>query len=239
MKSLSIDWLTEGLFDVEYKTYVLLAYLSEIKKNFNQQKLFPDFSDLVQHYHNLLAIKNGRDQLKQSFPKELNAADWQNLQLEFKEKFEENDFFGVMDEIIAYSIPAMQTHLTDGKDLYQMVATNIVISPVGLASLNTQEGYFFLMAPPKNLVKIYRYNTSQLHLPDGPYRSLHVSHLHDIQLGYANTLESIKIDLLRKTQSQEFPATYLIESNILVPWDESLLPVAKRSFVEYLTKSNP
>lgn len=236
MKSLSKDWITEGLIDVEYKTYVLLAYLSEIKQEFNAQKLYPGFGDLVLQYQNVLDVKNGREQMKQSFPKALESADWDSLKMEYVDKVQDNDFFGVMDEIIEYSIPAMQIHLEEGKGLYQMVEEHLQISPVGLASLSNHQGYFFLCAPPKKVARLYQYTMTKVHLADGNYRALHVSHLEDIRLGYTTTFESIKIDLIRSSKASFAPATYLIESELNLPLEESLLPVAKRRLVEHLVK---
>lgn len=237
MKTLSNNWITEGLIDVEYKSYVLLAYLSWVKDEFNAQKLYPGFSDLVSHYQNLMAVKTGREEMKKAFPKEIERADWDNFQLEFREKAEENNFLEEMDRIIEYSIPAMLTHLEDGKNLYQFVEQHLNISPVGLASLSTGEGFFFLMAPPKKSVRVYNYQTTMMHLPDGPYRALHVNFLDEIRLSFTRTLENIKLDLVRSHPNPVFPATFLIESDLLVPREESLLPVAKRRLVEYLAKS--
>jgi len=238
MKSLSKDWITEGLIDVEYKTYLLLAYLSEVKNEFNAQKIYPGFSDLYKHYQSIISVKTGREQMKNAFPKALKSADLESMKLEYTEKIPENDFFQVMDEIIEYSIPAMKSHLEDGKELVELVAKNLNISEVGLSSIYTDEGYFFLCAPPKMEASIYQYSMTKVHLPDGNYRALHVSHLSDIRLGYTNTFESVKSDLIRKSKSDKFLATYLIESEVYVPWEESLLPVAKRRLLEYLTKEN-
>ncbi len=236
MKTLSNDWITEGLIDAEYKSYVLMAYLTTVGKEFKEQKLFPGFSDLVQHYQNLLSVKTGRDQLKKAFPKELDRADWENFQLEFKDKTNEDEFMMEMDRIIDYSIPVMQSHLEDGKSLYQFVEQHLNISPVGLASLSSDEGFFFLLAPPKKTTRIYFYQSAMMHMPDGQYRAIHVNYVDEVSLGFTSTLESIKLDLLRTYKKPTVPATYVIESEILVPWNESLLPVAKRSLVEYLAK---
>lgn len=237
MKTLSNDWITEGLIDAEYKSYVLMAYLSWIKQEFNEQKLYPGFSDLVQHYQNVLSVKTGREQLKKAFPKDIEKADWENLTFQFKEKRDENDFFEEMDRIIEYSLPIMQSHLEEGKSLYQFVEQHLHISPVGIASLSTGEGFFFLLAPPKKATQIYHYQSTLMHLPDGNYRALHVSFLDEVRLSYTTTLEGIKLDLLRKHPKPQVPATFLIESEVLVPWNESLLPVAKRRLVEYLAKA--
>jgi hypothetical protein len=65
-----------------------------------------------------------------------------------------------------------------------------------------------------------------------------VSHVNNIRLGYKNTFESVKSDLIRSSKSEKFLATYLIESEVFVPWEESLLPVAKRRLIEYLANEN-
>ena len=57
MKKLEKDWLTSGLIDFEYKKYILLAYLQEVKGNFDSNKLYPHLSDLIFHYQNLLDLK--------------------------------------------------------------------------------------------------------------------------------------------------------------------------------------
>ncbi len=236
MKSLNNDWITEGLIDVEYKTYLLLAYLAEVRSQFNAQKIYPGFTDLLHHYKNVLSVKSGRETMKNAFPKELTSADWESMKLEFESKEKDNDFFGVMDEIIEYSIPAMKQHLDEGTELYKHVEQNLRISEVGLSSPFVETGYFFLCAPPKKEAGIYEYSLTRVHLPDGNYRALHVSHISNFSLSFTQTFESIKTDLIRSAGSGNRYATYLIESEVVVPWEESLLPVAKRRLVEYLAQ---
>jgi hypothetical protein len=141
-----------------------------------------------------------------------------------------------MDEIIEYSIPAMKQHLDEGKGLYQMIEENLNISEIGLRSVDLNNGYFFLCAPPKKEAKIYQYSLTKVHMPDGNYRAIHVSHLSDITLSYTNTFESAKSDLIKSSRSGSALTTYLIESEVFVPWEESLLPVAKRRLVEFIAK---
>ena len=238
MKSLSNDWITEGLIDVEYKTYVLLAYLAEVKQQFNDQKIYPGFTDLLNHYQNVLSVKTGRENLKKSFPKMLSSADMKEMKLNYEETVKDNDFFEVMDAIIEYSIPTMKKHLEEGKGLYQFVEENLSISTVGIQAPTINQGYFFLFAPPKLDSKIYKYNLTQVHLPDGNYRALHVSHLSDFRLSFTTTFESVKSELIRSEKSMPGFSTYLIESDVFVPWEESLLPVAKRRLVEFLARES-
>ena len=63
MKALNKDWITENSLDFEYKKYVLLAYLQSVEKEFEVQRLYPALSDLVEHYRNVILIKENADQL--------------------------------------------------------------------------------------------------------------------------------------------------------------------------------
>jgi hypothetical protein len=57
MSKLSKDWLTENHIDLEFKQYLLLAYLQEVKENYNSNKIYPYLSELIEHYKNLILIK--------------------------------------------------------------------------------------------------------------------------------------------------------------------------------------
>ena len=50
ISNLNRDWVTEGNLDVEYKKYLLLAYLQFVQQNFSQKKLYPPLSELIEHY---------------------------------------------------------------------------------------------------------------------------------------------------------------------------------------------
>ncbi|MBK6835034.1 MAG: hypothetical protein IPG89_12470 [Bacteroidetes bacterium] len=60
MGKLSKDWLTEQHIDLELKQYVLLAYLQEVKESYRATKIYPYLGELIEHYKNLLLIKNIR-----------------------------------------------------------------------------------------------------------------------------------------------------------------------------------
>ena len=53
--------------------------------------------------------------------------------------------------------------------------------------------------------------------------------------GTLNTYESIKSDLLRFHRNLPNPAAYVIESEFLLPFDETFLPIAKRALVRALS----
>ena len=76
MKALNQNCITESHIDFEYKKYILLSYLKEMNKNFNEQKLYPFLSDLLQHYLSLNELKDKKVFVANHFPKQISRFDF-------------------------------------------------------------------------------------------------------------------------------------------------------------------
>ena len=50
-----------------------------------------------------------------------------------------------------------------------------------------------------------------------------------------NTPEAIKLSLIRRNQFLPNPAVYYVYTDIAFPLEQTLLPVAKRSLVKYIS----
>ena len=81
---LSETWFMEGFIDFELQKYRLLAYLQEVKKCFNETKLYPQLSDVVFHYNNLLAFQTNKQFLQDRFPKKFDKLDMQKLEMVYE-----------------------------------------------------------------------------------------------------------------------------------------------------------
>ena len=73
MKKLSETWFAEGYIDFELKKYTLLSYLQEINHYFDANKLYPQLSDLIFHYNNLVAFRENKKYLQEHFPKKTHG----------------------------------------------------------------------------------------------------------------------------------------------------------------------
>ncbi|MCS7074504.1 MAG: hypothetical protein NZ108_08565, partial [Bacteroidia bacterium] len=83
MKPLSDSWLTDGILDVEYKQYILLSYLQEIRKDYLEWKLYPALADVIRHYANLHDFLNKKTDLEKSFRQTLRQINPETLQLQY------------------------------------------------------------------------------------------------------------------------------------------------------------
>ncbi|HPN59640.1 MAG TPA: hypothetical protein PLU11_10725, partial [Chitinophagaceae bacterium] len=146
MKSLSETWFAEGRIDFELKKYTLLAYLQEVNKYFDENKLYPQLADIIFHYNNIVAFRENKKYLQEHFPKKLTGLQMEKLQLIYEQMLEDDELMQELENIIHYSASRIKKTISNGTEIYEFVEDKICITPIGLIPLDTKEGYFFLSA---------------------------------------------------------------------------------------------
>lgn len=237
MESLPKDWLTQGLIDFEYKKYLLLAYLQTVKKSFTKVELYPFMADLVFHYRNLMAVKENKTLIRESFPKELSVDELHRLELSYRELIEDDAIMHELESIIEFAIPHIKSSLQEGSVIYEYVESKCEISAVGVTPLYAREGYLFVTQPPEKETFVYRYQMSIIEDANEQLSSLNTTFLTSLERTLANTYEQMKLSLVRQFKDMPNPATYLIVSRLRVPLAQTLMPVAKRMFVKHLSNA--
>lgn len=237
MEKLSKDWLTQGLIDFEYKKYLLLAYLQTVKKSFSKVELYPFLADLVFHYRNLIAVKENKALIRESFPKEISQEELKKLELSYRELVEDDAIMSQLESIIEFAIPQIKDSLQEGSVIYEYVESQCEISPVGVTPLYANEGYLFVTQPPEKETKVYRYQVSIFEDSKEQLRSLNTQFIENVNKNPLETYERIKLDLIRRYKDLPNPAAFLVLSKMRFPLMETLMPVAKRLFVKRISQS--
>ena len=236
MKSLSETWFAEGYIDFELKKYTLLAYLQEINKNFNESKLYPQLSDIIFHFNNLIAFRENKKFLQEHFPKKLTGIQMEKLQLLYQQMIEDDELMQELEDIINYSANTMKTTINSGVEIYEFVEDKINIAPVGIIPLDNQEGYFFLNTTAQKETLVYHYRLSFFEKHDEKYRSMKTCYVNSWHRNFINSFENIKSELVRYRRQLPNPAVYSVEIELGFPVEETLLPIAKRRLVKYISE---
>lgn len=234
MNNLSETWFADGYIDFEQKKYTLLAYLQRITRYFNENKLYPQLGDVIFHYNNLVAFKENKQFLQQQFPKRLTAINMEKLQLLYEQMIADDELMQELESIIQYAIHKMNGTIREGAEIYEFVEDSLNISPVGLIPLDTQEGYLFLCDGRYQDTVVYEYRLSIFERHDEKYRGIHTQYIDTYAKKLVESSEDIKIDLIRQRKKLPNPAVYRVETNLVFPVTETLLPIAKRSLVKYI-----
>lgn len=228
---LSKNWLTEKHIDFEYKKYVVLAYIKEVSENFEANRLYPTLSELVEHYRQLVSIKENKQHLKDAFPQRMQQVDMERFLINYEKIVEDDALMAELESIIEYSIPQFKHSLSEGKKIYDFIEEHLSISPVGVMPLYPEQGYMFIKNASADTI-VYEYQITIFQQPDEKYRGIHTTYVKSYTKSFVNTYEYIKTDLVRENKNLPNPAAFAVESDLKLPLEQTLLPIAKRALVK-------
>lgn len=237
MSSLSETWFADGYIDFELKKYALLAYLQQINRYFNEHKLYPQLTDIIFHYNNLVAFRENKQFLQQQFPKRLTAVNMEKLQLLYEQMIADDELMQELENIIQFAIHHLNGTIKEGTEIYEKVEDSLNISPVGVIPLDSQEGYFFLCDGRYRETLVYEYRLGIFERHDEKYRGIHTQYIDTYTQNFVHSCENIKTSLIRERRQLPNPAVYRVETRLVCPVNETLLPIAKRCLVKYIARN--
>jgi hypothetical protein len=201
-------------------------------------ELYPFLSDLVFHYRNLKSISENKGLIQEAFPKEISLENLKNLEISYRKIIDDDSVMQQIEEIINFSLPKVKDSLDEGSFIYDYVESQCEIAPVGLASLYANEGYLFISQPPQNEAEVFRYQITFFQQSNESMRGIHTQFMFTTERTFTNTFEQIKLKLIREFTDLPNPSTYLITSKLKFPFNQTLMPVAKRLLVKHIAKAD-
>ena len=227
MTQLNKNWFFNGTLDVEYKKYILLAYLQYVDKHFKSTELYPYLSELVYHYNNLNNYHEKKNEFRQNFPKELKGIDLIKLKLVYKELLKDDQTLATIDKIVSYSLPKIKEYLDNGSEIFNFIEEQINLYELSVMPLYKAEGYLIIDSPKADYL-VYGFSQSLIKSVQNSFKSLRTYFVQSYQKNITNTLVNIKHDLIKRYKKLPNPATFVLESSIKVPIEPTLLPIGKR-----------
>ncbi|HLP52765.1 MAG TPA: hypothetical protein VK154_17875 [Chitinophagales bacterium] len=237
MDTLQPGWLTEGWIDFEYKKYMLLGYLQQVTRHFDEKKLYPRMAELMEHYNHLQMFREKKLAVAKDFPKEISRLDFENLRIEYRQLFDDDELLKEIDSIVDFALPQIESKLGLGKELYGEVEDKLEVFPIGILPLHTDEGYLMLSDYIKKLVNVYAYRITIFENALEKFRGIHTQFLFNYNISLSDTYERVKFKLIKENSHLPNPAAYVVQFKHSFPLPETMLPVAKRSLVRYIATS--
>jgi hypothetical protein len=191
-------------------------------------------ADVVFHYNNLVAFQKNKRLLQDNFPKMVSKIDIDQLELVYERMLSDSDVMQELEHITSYALAEMKATVDTGAEIYDFVEKQLSIEPVGIIPLYKNEGYIFLRYGTYSEVRIYNYNITIFEHQNSRFKGLRIEYIDTRTKNLANTYEQIKLDIIRSIRTLPNPAVYRIEFPSSVPFNETLLPVAKRVLVKHI-----
>ncbi len=235
---LSLNLFTKVRDDFEKRQYIILAELKKISSEFQYYKIYPHLSMLVELRRTLLDIINRLSDLRNKFPKRIGKIDWVNRTIEHEVVFVDGTDLSAVEKLISWALPNIEKVIFEGAAIHEYVEKELSVEHVGILPNYRDEGYFFVPDNLNQKLNLFRFELSLFKSSDDEYRSLKTRFLKALKQGMAHiTPSSIKLELIREEKELPNPATYAFDTSLDFPFDQTILPVAKRKLIQAIADS--
>jgi hypothetical protein len=141
----------------------------------------------------------------------------------------------ILFDLIEWALPVNKQTIEEGIVLYEYVEKNINIDEVGILPLYKEEGYLII---PDNIIEKYLIHRFHFALFEGErekFRTLKTILIDAVERGLVNTPEFLKQKMIDNYKELPNPATYYCETDLDLPFSETLFPVAKRKLLSRIS----
>ena len=234
---LSIDLFTKVQDDFEKRQYVILSKLKKISKEFQYYKIYPHLSMLAELQRTLKDIMSRLSDLRGKFPKRIRKIDWVNQTIENEVVFVDGTDLSAVEDLINWALPKIERVILEGVAIYEYVDNELSVEHVGILPNYREEGYLFVPDNVEKKLNLFRFEASIFQSSEDQYRSLRTTYLRSIhQSGAQLAPGSIKLQLLKEEKDLPNPATFAVETHLVFPFNEAIMPVAKRKLMQVINK---
>lgn len=232
---LNLDLFTNVQSDFESSQYKVLAGLKAISKDFQQNKIYPHLSHLIELHHTLSEILKRLQDLRDKFPKRIKKIDFVNQEIEHEVVFVAGSDLAKVEELIEWALPYIKVKIEEGKTIYEFVSDEIKVEEVGIVPTYTDEGYLFVPDNEESKLLLFQYEITVFESANDSYRSLKTAFLKAMEQGLAKmSPNAIKLDLINENKKLPNPATFAFSTDLSFPFRETIFPVTKRKLLKQL-----
>ena len=238
MRKLTLDTFFSAAEDFERSQYQLLASLKSYSEELHKNRLYPFLSELIDMNDIIEGIINEKSELEKIFPQMIqNKALARDKNDSEEEPGYVNDVNQVFD-FINWSYPKIQEIIDEGKAIYSFVKQNLSIDEIGIVPIYKNEGYFFISNNKIELLQVYRYEIPFISLDTNTSSLMRIYLMQSFVKEEVNNelLGSIKLKLVREYEDLPNPATFRMECDLDFPFEETILPIAKRRLIKKLAE---
>lgn len=218
-------------FDRERYEYQWKAYLKDVHQDFRKLKLSPAYSGIRELETGFGVFLRNWSTGRQAFPKDIVGADFTNFNLILRNRVFDELTDARIEWFAEEIIPALSQTSSIGNEVKSFIYSQLKITPIGLESADRNYGFLLLKNAGDPFTDAYRFYISPL--MDKPERQkVHLEKTAEFRYSLTCNFNQMKSDLMKGTSYLH--TTYLIESEIDIPIQESIRPLAKKKLVNFL-----
>lgn len=235
MESLSLNLFTGAVEDIERTQYKVLAGLQKARSAFDEQRVYPHLGRLVKLHGALVTVLDRTEEFRTPKTGRISGIDWDEKKVTYEWPELEGAEMAEVEDLIRWALPHIREAIEEGKDVYEQVEDNLELETVGIMPSYVQEGYLMVPHREEGVLHVLRYTLSIIEGEDERHRALKTAHCKTVSQESVDIDPStIKLQLVEERRDLPNPATYFSNTDLRVPYQETLLPVVKRRLVRRL-----
>ena len=236
MAGLSLNLFVRTDEDFEIAQYRILSGLKEMWEAFTSNFIYPHLNSLIELHASLRSIRENLDQLRSAGPRHIAGLDLIERALVYESEPMSNREIAYVEDLIEWALPLVREAIEEGRTIFEFVDEHLRLEEVGIIPSYVQEGYFIVPDRVHARLHILRYNLSIFAKADERYRTLRTATVKTIEdWSVVQTPTSVKLGLMQEKRDLPNPATFMVETTLDFPFEDTVLPVAKRKLLRHLS----
>ena len=235
MKRLGLDLFISGEEDLELAQYRILGGLQQVRRAYAGNRVYPHLTDLMRLDQTLRGILRQSRDIDGAAPQRIKSVDWESKTLIYEKKPAPEDHALIFEDLIEWALPLIEAAISEGETLCEFFDGHLNIEQVGIIPAYVDEGYLLVPDEATKMLHVIRYQVSIFTGADERYRSLKTTHVRAIpQGGVRVSPHEVKLQLVEENTDLPNPATFIFTPELEMPFDQTLLPIAKRRLLRHL-----
>lgn len=213
-------------FDVELRTYQLLALEQRASRKMLEQEIFPLLAELTQWNQTLRLFIESKSLFEKSLKTDLDELDLDNTRVTYTAPaFAPNQQLEEMSEWAVAALEKTTRLVEEFTALKNDLLSTMESEPVGLLPLYRDEGY--LLITHGNDTDVFKYQRKMVFESSSSTRHISSDYFSTYEVSAVNTPQNIKLSLIKTCREIPNPATWSFYSQQALPLAGTLLPLAK------------
>lgn len=232
MRPLQLETFIGAWRDYEAGQYRVLAGIQHARDQFVHNRLYPTLSELVDLYHVLTAIIKAGDDVKQELPKRIVGLDLAAQRVLYETGPSSREDLDAVNDLIRWAMPKLKDAIEEGATIFNFVEERMALTEVGIVPSYVDEGYLLVPDPERSQLHVVRYEVSIFAGAEQQYRNLKTQTIKSYPLrGVDSSPWHVKQRLMREMNDLPNPATYTFSTELAFPYEQTMLPIAKRKLL--------
>jgi hypothetical protein len=237
MKKLNLGSFLPVIYDFAKSQRQFYNAINYYSQKFHYYRLYPFLRDLIEVNEVLGLILDKKISLEENIRQIIQSSILVKNGNDFNNKSDIEHEINVIYDFINWAYPQIQDVVEEGKVIYNFVKQNLSIEQIGIVSKTKDKGIFIIVNKEKDLIQIYHYQIPFLWggANSSTIMRIRLMKSFPIEKPFQDILNTVKIEINYKYPYLHNTALFKIDFDFDFPFEETVLPVAKRRLIKKLT----